>query len=117
MATIKEWLNEAGFHWEQGTIIYQPVNEEGTPEYDMIDPGNGTPINARIIEHDDPILIKEFDSGYGGADCPRFIAEDEQALYFPSKYDGATAIEKVLKDIRQYLNYESNPTPYPGGGG
>ena len=60
------------------------------------------------------ILEKEFDYGYGGPECPRFVAEDTDYIYFPDQYDGATSCCYVAKDISKYLSIEE-PTPYPGG--
>ena len=104
VATIAGWLNEAGFDWESGTIIWQ---DTGTDE-----PGWASMKSARKIPPDHPILTKEFDSGFGRAECPRFIAEDRERLYFPSQYDGKTDLVYVYKNIDVYLT--SKDSPYPG---
>ena len=108
MTTIRQWLNEGGFDWDKGRIIIQEVN------------GNypGEDWNDRISASEDKahfLVDKEFDSGYGGPECPRFIAEDKDKLYFPEQYDGATSLCIVFKDISKYLNYKDYPSPYPGG--
>lgn len=108
MATIREKLDRQGFDWETGRIIIQTVEPDRYP-------GWAKPTGAYVAAADDPILDQEFDDGFGGPKCPRFVAEDATAIYFPYQYDGATGVCKVLKDIRQYLDYKSNPTPYPGG--
>ena len=109
MATIREWLNEAGFNWEKGTIIYQPTEGDC--------PGWNSPLSAAVIMPNHPILTKEFDERDGGPRCPRFIAEDDEAIYFPAQYDGSTWVNKIWKDITKYLDYKNNVTPYPGGWG
>jgi len=106
MATIRNWLNNANFNWKKGLIIHQPT--------DGGSPGWSCPVSAEIVGVNDEVLDREFDSGFGGPECPRFVAEDDRAIYFPSQYDGSTTIEVVLKDIKSYLNIE-NKTPYPGG--
>ena len=104
MATIKQWLEDYGFDFDKGRIIYQ--------ETDYPYPGWCDPDRAMYIPTDHPILTTEFDNGYGGPNCPRFIAEDTEAIYFPVQYDGATWLEKVWKNLDKYL---SHSTPYPGG--
>lgn len=59
MATLKEWLDEEGFNWEVGHIIYQPKDNYSSP-------GWGNSVGAEWITMEHPILIKEFDSGFGG---------------------------------------------------
>lgn len=107
MATIKKWLDEAGFNWSDGRILWQDVEEGRSP-------GWGDPTTAQWIQPDHEVLTREFSSGYGGPECPRFVAEDDKAIYFPSQYDGATGIEVVFKDLTKYLDVK-NETPYPGG--
>lgn len=106
MSNIKNWLNDEGFNWEQGKIIHHMT--DGSP-------GWSDATGAVILKNDDPVLVTEFDSGFGGPECPRFIAEDDVAFYFPRQYDGATAIEKIWKDIDKYMDFKGNETPYPGG--
>lgn len=106
MATIKKWLNENGFNWETGRIIYHETDDSS--------PGWGDAKSAEEVPADHPILIKEFYDGHGGPECPRFVAEDSQAIYFPSQYDGSTGCEKVWKNLDRYLDPKTE-TPYPGG--
>jgi hypothetical protein len=61
------------------------------------------------------VLHQSFDAGFGGPKCPRFIAEDPVAIYFPSQYEGATSLEKIYKNLDVYLTGDEE-TPYPGGG-
>jgi hypothetical protein len=112
MATIREWLNDAGFHWEGGTIVIQ---EEVREEDDWRpSPGWCTPNTARkVASPEDPILDLAFPSGFGGPECPRFFAKDSDAVYFPGQYDGSTWCEKVFLDPDRYLDPEVE-TPYPG---
>lgn len=105
--TIREWLTEAGFDFAAGRILWQDTGEDSSP-------GWATPTAAAFIPADHAILDKAFDSGYGGSECPRFVAEDAVAIYFPSQYDGSTRIVKVHKNLERYLD-PNNETPYPGG--
>jgi hypothetical protein len=106
--TLKKMLDGLGFDWETGRIVHQPVDAAKAP-------GWSDPVGAEFIEAGDSILTTEFDNGFGAPQCPRFVAEDASAFYFPMQYDGATQLEKVWKDLGKYLDFEKNPTPYPGG--
>ena len=103
MATLRDWLTKAGADWDKLHIIYHETRS----------PGWGRPTAARCIPIDDPVLDVEFDSGYGAANCPRIIADDGAALYFPGQYDGATWLERIVKDIDYYLDVK-HETPYVG---
>jgi len=107
MATIRQWLTEQGFDFGNGTILFQPA--ASSPGWTSVEEtGKG-----RMIRTTHPILDHVFDDGFGAPECPRFIAEDSEAIYFPAQYDGATWCEKVHKDITYYVDHV---TPYPGGG-
>ena len=111
MATLREFLDESGFDWEAGRIIYQPVKGDSCP------PGWGDldkEAGARVLSRNSAILDQPFDDGIGSPQCPCYVAEDARAIYFPSQYDGATNPEWVLKDLDVYLRCEV-ATPYPGG--
>jgi hypothetical protein len=107
IVTLRKELTGAGFDWKTGKIIYQESDNADSPHW-------GDPISAQYIEQTHPLLDQEYDCGHGGPECPRFIAEDDKALYFPSQYDGATNMVRVWKDINHYLNWKENPTPCPG---
>lgn len=107
-ATIRAWLTDGGFDWTDGRILWQDTEEDDSS------PGWATPRAAAWIEPTHAILDKEFHDGYGGPECPRFIAEDNKALYFPNQYDGSTGLTVVMKDLSHYLD-PKNETPYPGG--
>ena len=109
MATIREWLNAFGFNWESGKIIYQETCGDA--------PGWDEPVAARLVGHWDPILCLEFDAKWGGPECPRFVAEDDAAIYFPAQaqYDGSTWCVRIWKDLLRYLDI-ANESPYPGEG-
>lgn len=111
MATIREFLERRGFDWNSSTILVQDVKNEDYAGWREFKPSEGH--TARYIEMDDEILDKEFYDDYGGAECPRFVARDFEATYFPCQYDGATWCDKVYHSFDKYL-VES--TPYPGGG-
>lgn len=105
---IQEWLISAQFHWEKGTIVIQFAEE------DEDSPGWAHGITAEKVQKDHSILLKSFYSGFGGPQCPRFIAEDDEKFIFPTQYDGATGWEVLYKDINKYLDVKTL-TPYPGG--
>jgi len=106
MSTIKEWLNSEGFDWDNGVIVYQPV-EDNYPGWCYEES------TSEIISNSHPILNYSFSSGYGGPDCPRFVAYDRYWIYFPYQYDGSTGIVKVATSPNYYVNNKTL-TPYPG---
>ena len=106
--TIRKWLNEAEFNWERGRIIW---GDTGDAPY----PGGAMTKQNIEIEHNHPVLDLKFDSDHGGPHCPRFIAYDNVAIYFPAQYDGATWLEKVWRSPKRYLGKTVEKTPYPGG--
>jgi len=109
MTTIKEELTISDFDWESGIIIYQETPDDYSPGWTP----NSMIIPGIEIKHTHPILTKNFQTGYGGPQMPRFIAKDNKYIYFPAQYDGSTWIEKIAIDIKnEYINI---PTPYPGG--
>ena len=111
MATLREWLTQVGFDWENGVIVYQPVTDEAySPGWAWAD----HLLPSRVIPHDHSILDEEFDDGHGAPRCPRFVAMDDKRIYFPVQYDGATWVEWVYKDVRNYVG-TTEATPYPGG--
>lgn len=112
MATIHQWLKAVNFNFKCGIILYQPVEiyEDYYPS-----PGWTTPASAELVGENHTILHKEFHNGFGSPQCPRFVAKDDQAIYFPCQYDGATNIQKVWLDLNKYLDFNNHHTPYPGG--
>ena len=108
MTTLRANLTEQGFDWETGEILYQET-DDGTY------PGWEPPLRGMMIGADHPILDLEYDSGFGGPHCPRFIARDKNAVYHPAQYDGSTWIERAPTGWAQYLGDNPEPTPYPGG--
>jgi len=115
MATLREWLDAECFDWVNGKIIYQWLDPVHDYDYVSLYPGWQVPNKAKQIGNDHDMLDLEFSDCYGAPECPRFIAEDECCIYFPSKYDGSTRLEKVHKYIDVYLNPKTI-SPYPGGG-
>jgi len=107
MATLREWLNEISCDWDNGVILYQETKDEN----DMA--GWSMPVSCAYIEKDNSVLDQEFCDGFGSPNCPRIIAKDKNAIYFPAQYDGLTWLEKVVLNLDYYLdvNHES---PYPG---
>lgn len=111
MSTLRKDLNEKGFDWESGMIVYQAVSEEA---YSPGWAGENELSQSVQIDENHPILDEEFFSGYGSPQMPRFVACDSTYIYFPVQRDGATFIAKVLRLIGNYIGSEM-PTPYPGG--
>jgi hypothetical protein len=108
MITLRRELEELGFDWDSGKILYQKTIDFA--------PGWDEPRDAEYIAATHPILDEEYSRDYGAPTCPRFVAEDKEAFYFPSQYDGATLVEKIWKDLDKYLDFKKNMSPYPGGG-
>lgn len=106
MTTLREFLKGANFDFEKGRIYYQKTKDGDSP-------GWSTGVNAELISTSHDILDKEFYSGFGGPQCPRFVAYDSEKVYFPEQYDGSTNICFVYLNPDRYLSGE--PTPYPGG--
>lgn len=116
MANLKKWLDELGFDWEYGTIIYQPVKEDkdyqpcpGWASADELE-------QPMYISKSAAILSVEFDDGFGSPQCPRVLAADANAIYFPKQYDGSTSLVKIITNLDYYLSVKGISTPYPGGG-
>lgn len=109
MITLRRLLTDLKFDWMQGIIIYhEPTDpdDEGGWCYDIK--------SRSAIPFNHPVLDKEFDPGYGSPECPRIIAYDFKAIYFPWQYDGASRLTKVWANPDEYLEDDST-TPYPGG--
>jgi len=107
-STLRQWLTNANFDWKNGTIIYHETKENDSPgwSFDII--------SRQSIGTIHPILDLQFYDGYGSPQAPKIFARDNDAIYFPMQYDGATWLEKVIIDPEYYLNDNAN-TPYPGG--
>lgn len=104
MATLREWLEAAGFDWSTGRVIVQFVGDKSCADYTKSD-------RSEEVGRDHQILDAEFDC----ADCPMFIAEDGGWIYFPGVYDSSSWLVRISKNLSYYLNPE-NPTPVVGGG-
>jgi hypothetical protein len=117
MATLREWLNEAGFDWNNGVIIAHTITEgsyspgwgDSELAYKFDFRGNTLPDTQANI-----LLDTEFVDGYGSPQAPKIIAKDKDKIYFPVQYDGSTWLDWVYIDIEKYMDVE-NETPYPGG--
>lgn len=118
MATIKQWLIDAEFDWENGRIIFQELKKDPDDPSETLAYSPGWSDIEEVeqaieIEKNHEILTLKFCNSFGSPECPRFMAEDNNAIYFPTQYDGATSLTKVYK-LNYYLNNKSL-TPYPGG--
>ena len=124
MATVRKWLSELGFDWEKGTIVFQAVEDRegkafwatGAEAEPGIPPGQAMPLEGRIVGRDDPFLDWEFNDRHGAPNCPRFIARDQKAIYFPATFAGATWAERIFLDLSQYVGAkgEFEHAPYLG---
>ena len=72
MGSIREFLDDNGFDWKTGSIaLHYP--SDGWHDF------KGSPQLIRTLnlsETDDRILNEFFDKGAGSADCPRYVAYD-----------------------------------------
>lgn len=107
MGTLRKELTELGFDWNNGKIILWHLDG---PVYSW---DEEKAIPRWINVWDDVALDYEYDTGYGSADTPHFIAEDKDWIYMPGQYDGSTWLYKVNKNIEYYLDHKP---PYEGGG-
>lgn len=117
VATLRIWLDDRHFDWENGRIVLQafPPDED---LWEQFYDDTAKQMEPVFIDRKHPVLDVAFSSGMGEASCPRFIAEDAQRIYFPAQYDGATWCEIVWKDLSKYVNSgeaKAEPTPLPGG--
>lgn len=110
VTTLRRELKRVGFDFENSRIIYQEVVRD-------LKPGEADDIKdiimTKYIDVNDRILDRKFDADYGSPNMPRFVAEDNEKIYFPLTYDGATSIGWVYKDIQQYIA-RNELTPYWG---
>jgi hypothetical protein len=107
METLRKELTELGFDWNTGKIILWNLDGEYRSW------SESQPVVKTIKDWKDKDLDYEYDTGYGSADTPHFIAEDDKFIYMPVQYDGASWLYKVSKDIDYYM---TNEPPYEGGG-
>jgi hypothetical protein len=115
--TLRKWFNKVDADWETLIIILHTVKDNNCPGWEEAENSFKFDFRNKKLQTPDvkEFLDTEFYSGHGFAKAPRFIAEDKDRIYFPSKYDGATCIEMIYKDIDKYIDIK-NETPYPGGG-
>lgn len=110
ITTLRKKLKGVGFDFENGRIIYQEVIRD-------LKPGEASDIKdiimTKYIDVNDRILDRKFNADFGSPNMPRFVAEDNEKIYFPLTYDGATSIGWVYKDIHQYIA-RNELTPYWG---
>lgn len=103
--TLRQWLTQAKFDFAEGRIIYHPVRDNEYPGY--------SDLWGEPIPMPEEILDQVFRADYEGPECPRFIAEDSRALYFPYKDKGRTGLVVVYKNLDAYTT-RLEQTPYPG---
>lgn len=104
-ATWREWLDEAGFDWGRGVILWEEVGGRL----------RGWSAGEGVVEIDTghEILDEEFGTGFGSPEAPRIVAYDADKIYFPEQYDGAVSLSWVYRDPDDYVQ-SNNSTPYPG---
>jgi hypothetical protein len=110
METLRKLLNKEEFDWDNGLIVWQDITEEA------YSPGwaSGELKETIAIDYSHEILDREFPTGFGAPQMPRFVAQDRYHMYFPCQYDGSTSICKIKRHVNFYLD-NNDPTPYPGG--
>ena len=110
MATLRKMLDNAGFCWDTGVIVWQDVTEEAhSPGW----AGEDELKKPEFIDKHHAVLDTEFDASYGAPRCPRFVAKDHRRIFFPVQYDGSTTVDWVCQSLTPYMNGEN--FPYPGG--
>lgn len=100
--SIRQYLAKLDFDFRHGRILM----EEGHL-------GDRRSSTTRKVDVNSNILDEKFDGGFGRAECPPFIAEDRDFIYFPTEYDGSTSAVKVAKSIDDYLENDNLAIPYP----
>ncbi len=128
MAVLRQWLDEAGFDWEEGRLILWPGQSCGSLGGEVADSTRpvvalawaigrleAVPCVATSVETKDHAdLDEEFDDGFGGYGCPSFVAFSDGFIFLASQYDGRTGLVKISMSPDSYLNGEG--APCPGGG-
>lgn len=108
--SFRELLNENGFDWEKGRIIYQeaPSYLPGRVAWNYF---NGTV----EISKDHPALDWKPEKGFPGNQMRRLVGFDSRAIYFPHAYECMdtmmvvfTSPEPYLADWKLYTPYYSN---------
>jgi len=111
MATLRELLTHAEFNWDEGLIVWQPVDGKAScPGWAHCD----ELLEPMFIKNDHWVLDAEFSTGYGSPEMPRFVAKDDKRIYFPVQYDGSTHVDWVCQSLTPYIN-GTEAFPYPGG--
>ena len=116
MATLRKWFEELNVDLSKLVLVAHAVGGSQYPgwrsataavKFDFRTPG-------ALDVHPHPLLDTEFDDSYGGPQAPRFVAQDEDWIYFVGTYDGSTWLQPVNKNLDFYMNHE-NEVPYVGG--
>lgn len=113
MASIRKWLDGAGFDWEEGTIVVQTTDDDECPGWGRLKSGE-------VASRDHHLVAKEFGDELGAPECPRFWAICGTRIYFPHQYGGTTGLTSVSLVPDPYLGDPGagatvELTPYPGG--
>ncbi len=121
MATLRKWFTDPNVKvdWDTFVLIVHSVDGASpgwhvglkASRLDFSPGGNAKPGNCAILD-------VEFSDDYGGPEAPRFIGYDKEMIYFPARYDGATWVEAIRRNVEDYalMNGEHviYQTPYPG---
>ena len=99
MTTAKQWLQEAGFDFENGKILlwWHPNKESGYEDRSYW--GDEAEMKKEFVSKEHPRLAQEFDTGFGGVEAPIFMAEDDRAVYVVGCYDGSSWLERIPKGV------------------
>lgn len=75
-----------------GTDCYDGLSKPDIRDFEPCDWPINTPIPWAEAR---PWLDHEYDSGFGGADCPPVYAWTATGVFFIAEYDGATSVAEV----------------------
>lgn len=99
-STLREQLDDCGFDWQTGLILYQgfALDEDGEVDYYT---NNTNP--PCLLAHDSPLLDIKFDTGYGSVQFPPMIAYDAGRVYVIGCYDGSSWLQAIEIHPEAYL--------------
>lgn len=95
--TIRKYLDACDFDWTTGRVFVAGRKKHGG--YYTTD-DEAQPMRPATDED----LDYSFYGGFGGNECPAYIAYDNVAVYFSLEYDGATSGVRALLDPARYID-------------
>ena len=102
MTTVRKLLDDLGFDWTTGVIVYRPRHAEPFRDAKQWEIFRG--------HH---ILDEEFDELSDGTVGPNIVARDRTAVYIRRQYDGPRWMERIV--YHDFVNYYlDHDFPFPG---